>query len=212
MNRSTRDGARQADAREVVAAEVDEHHVLGAVLLRREQLARRRPRPARSCPRSGSSSAREPLAFDDRLGRAADEREAVELEQEEVRRRVDAAQRAVELEPRRPTSAARPAARPRPGTRRLRGCAPSPARPRRRCSSRPGKRRAARRPRSPVPRGSSGSGACRSALAASPRSTSATPRAWSKRTSTSGTTKRLSGRSGPSAGQRHRRLERRHAS
>ena len=46
-------GARHADAREVVAAEVDEHHVLGAVLLRRRGAPRRRPRRARSCRRSG---------------------------------------------------------------------------------------------------------------------------------------------------------------
>jgi hypothetical protein len=40
----------------------------------------------------------------------------------------------------------------------------------------------------------------RNVSAGSPRSTSATPRAWSKRTSTSGTTKRLSGRPRPGSG------------
>ena len=39
-----------------------------------------------------------PFALDERLGRGADEREAVELEQEEVRRRVDAPQRTVDAE------------------------------------------------------------------------------------------------------------------
>ena len=94
------DRAGNADAREVVAAEVDEHHVLGAVLLRREQrlgvaLARR--------DRAGDRVERGARAFalDHRLRRAADEREPVELQQEEIRRRVDAAERAVELERRR---------------------------------------------------------------------------------------------------------------
>ena len=100
MNRSTCTRAGHADAREVVAAEVDEHHVLGAVLLRREQrlgvaLAGR--------DRAGDRVERgaRALALDDRLRRAADEREVAELEQEEIRRRVDAAERAVELERRR---------------------------------------------------------------------------------------------------------------
>ena len=77
-----------ADAREVVAAEVDEHDVLGAVLLGREQplgvaLAglRRAGDRVQRCAR--------PVALDERLGRRADEREPVELEQEEVRRGVD---------------------------------------------------------------------------------------------------------------------------
>ena len=46
------DGAVLADAAEVVAAEVDEHHVLGALLLVREQLAGDALRPPRrSAPR-----------------------------------------------------------------------------------------------------------------------------------------------------------------
>ena len=49
--------------------------------------------------------------------------------------------------------------------------------------------------------------ACAASASASPRSTSATPAAWSKRTSVSATTNRLSGRSGPSAGSGHGRLE-----
>src|SRR4029077_420541 len=41
------------------------------------------------------------LALDERLRRGADQREAVQLEQEQVRRRVDAAERTVEVERRR---------------------------------------------------------------------------------------------------------------
>ena len=70
------DRPRHGDAREVVAAEVDEHHVLGPVLLRGEQalgvaLAGRR--------RAGDRvQARPPaLRLDERLGRRADERDAV---------------------------------------------------------------------------------------------------------------------------------------
>ena len=123
-----------ADAREVVAAEVDEHHVLGAVLLGGEQplgVALARLRRAGDRVQRGARA----LALDERLGRGADEREAVELEQEEVRRRVDAAQRAVERERATPTSAARRAARARSGTRRRRGCAPCTRR--RRARTRP---------------------------------------------------------------------------
>ena len=90
--------AGPADAREVVPAEVDEHHVLGAVLLRGRAAAPRRRRRARVVPAIGFSEARRPSRLDERLRRGADECEAVELEQEEVRRRVDAPQRAVELE------------------------------------------------------------------------------------------------------------------
>ena len=89
--------ARHADAREVVAAEVDEHRVLRSVLLRREQRLRvalsGRDRP-RDRVQLGAAS----FALDDGLRRAADEREIPELEQEEIRRRVDAPQRAVELD------------------------------------------------------------------------------------------------------------------
>ena len=119
--------ARHADAREVVAPEVDEHRVLGAVLLRREQ--RRRVALAgrdRAGDRVELGAAAG--ALDDRLRRAADQREVPQLQKEEVRRRVDAAQRAVELDaPTRRWAASR-AARSRPGRRRPRGCAPSPAR------------------------------------------------------------------------------------
>ena len=55
--------AGRADAREVVAAEVDEHDVLGLVLLGGEQLARRRPRRASSCPAIGLRDARVPSSL-----------------------------------------------------------------------------------------------------------------------------------------------------
>ena len=89
-----------ADAGEVVAAEVDEHHVLGAVLLRGEQplgvtLARLRR------PRDGVQAGRPVLALDQGLRRGADQRQVLELEQEEVRRGVDPAERTVELDRRR---------------------------------------------------------------------------------------------------------------
>ena len=86
-----------ADAREVVAPEVDEHHVLGAVLLRREQpldVALRRLGRARDRAEARAAV----LARDEALGRRADERDPVEVEEEEVRRGVDAAQRAVDVE------------------------------------------------------------------------------------------------------------------
>ena len=38
---------------EIVAQEVDDHHVLGAILLARAQLLARAPRPARACPARG---------------------------------------------------------------------------------------------------------------------------------------------------------------
>src|SRR4051812_23741142 len=91
------DGAGLADPREVVAAKVDQHHVFRPVLLGREQacgvaVARRR--------RPGDRVETRAPAFelDQRLGRGADKSEAVELEQKQIGRRVDPAQRAVELE------------------------------------------------------------------------------------------------------------------
>ena len=89
-----------ADAREVVPAEVDEHHVLGAVLLRGEQLLDVAG-PARNRARDRVHARAAVLDLDERLRRGADQRELAELEQEEVRRRVDAAQRAVDVDRRR---------------------------------------------------------------------------------------------------------------
>ena len=86
-----------ADAREVVAAEVDEHHVLGAVLLGGEQplgvaVAGRGRAGDRVQARARA------LELHVRLGRRADQREVAELEQEQVRRGVDPAQRPVDRE------------------------------------------------------------------------------------------------------------------
>ena len=90
-------GARLADAREVVAAEVDEHHVLGSVLLRGKQpLDVALGRLGRAGDRAVADTA--VLAGDEPLGRGADERDPVELEQEEVGRGVHAPQGAVDVE------------------------------------------------------------------------------------------------------------------
>ena len=187
--------ARHAHAREVVAAEVDEHRVLGPVLLRREQ-RRRVALAGRDRPRDRVELGAASGALDDRLGRAADERDVPELQEEEIRRRVDATQRAVELDGGR-----------RRGARRalcdhdledvaladvlLRALDAAQVLVARRLAlERPARRRAARQGRS----------SARRARVASPRSSSATPRAWSKRSRTSGTRKTLSGTSGPSSG------------
>ena len=91
------DGARLADAGEVVAAEVDEHHVLGAILLGGEQpLGVALGRLGRAGDRAEAGAA--VLAGHEPLGRRADERDPVELEQEQVRRRVDTPQRPVDVE------------------------------------------------------------------------------------------------------------------
>ena len=83
--------------REIVSAEVDEHHVLGAILLGgQEPRGVTVARVRRSRDRVQARAA--VLGLDERLGRRADERHAVELEQEEVRRGVDAAKGSVELE------------------------------------------------------------------------------------------------------------------
>ena len=93
-------GAGGADAREIVAPEVDEHDVLGAVLLGREEpLDVALGRLGRPGDRAQACAA--VLAGDEPLGRRADEGDAVEVEEEEVRRRVHAAERAVDVERRR---------------------------------------------------------------------------------------------------------------
>ena len=89
--------AGPADSRKVVAAEVDQHHVLGPVLLRAKQPFRvalaGAGRPGDRVQRGLS-----PVGLDEGLGRRADQAQPIELQQEEVRRGVDAAQGAVELE------------------------------------------------------------------------------------------------------------------
>ena len=98
------DGAVLAHAAEVVAAEVDEHHVLGALLLVGQQLGgdracpRRRRRRAGGCRRSGASRRARPETVTQRLGRGADDLEVLEVEEVHVRRRVDGAQPAVDRE------------------------------------------------------------------------------------------------------------------
>ena len=88
---------RAADAGEVVSSQVDEHHVLRAVLLGGEEpLDVALGRVGRAGYRAEARAA--VLARDETLGREADERDAVELEEEEVRRRVDPAKRPVDVE------------------------------------------------------------------------------------------------------------------
>ena len=91
------DASCLAHAREVVSAEIDQHHVLGAVLLRLEQaLGVARPGRGRAGDRV---EARPPsLDLDEGLRRGADQGDLAELEEERVRRGVDAAKRAVEVE------------------------------------------------------------------------------------------------------------------
>ena len=89
--------AAATDAGEVVAAEIDEHHMLRTILLGREQ-ALGVTVIGGSGTRDGTHARPSVLAGDEALRGRADEREPVELEQEEVRGGVDAAKRAVERE------------------------------------------------------------------------------------------------------------------
>ena len=74
MSSSTSTRAVLAHAAEVVAAEVDEHHVLGALLLVGEQLARRCARSSSACaprgrvPAIGRVATRRPVTVTQRLG------------------------------------------------------------------------------------------------------------------------------------------------
>ena len=103
MKRSTSTDAVLADAAEVVAAEVDEHDVLGALLLVGEQLLGdplvvRERRAARA--RAGDRPRRDVAARDrqHRLGRGARDLEVQEVQEVHVRARVDDAQPAVDRE------------------------------------------------------------------------------------------------------------------
>ena len=85
------DGARLRDAGEVVAAEVDKHHVLGSVLLGRQEplgVSLTRMRRAGDRIQLGDPV----VGLDQRLRRGSDECELVQLQQEEVRRRIDASE------------------------------------------------------------------------------------------------------------------------
>ncbi len=97
------DRAVVADAAEVVASEVDEHHVLGRLLLVRAQLlAEQRVldvgRAARARPRDRAVVDAPARAAHEHLGRGAEDRRLPELQIEHVGRRVDGAKRAVDLE------------------------------------------------------------------------------------------------------------------
>ena len=103
MNSSTLTRAVLADPAEVVAAEVDQHHVLGALLRVGEQrlglaavllLVGAARIGAGDRPRLGPA----PGHLDQRLGRGAGDLEVAELEEVHVRRRVDGAQAAVDRE------------------------------------------------------------------------------------------------------------------
>ena len=96
-------GAGQADAAYVVAPEVDEHDVFGALLLVGAQvglqlqvLSGRVASGARAGDRVGGYLA--VLDLDEQLGGGADDLETVQLQVVHVRRRVDGAEGAVDLE------------------------------------------------------------------------------------------------------------------
>ena len=93
-------GAVLAHAAEVVAAEVDEHHVLGALLLVGEQLGGDRGVVLAARAGAGDRAGGDVAAVDgqQRLGRGADDLEVLEVEEVHVRARVDVAQPAVDAE------------------------------------------------------------------------------------------------------------------
>ena len=92
-----------ADAADVVAPEIDEHHVLGALLLVALQLvgeAQILLLGAAARPRAGDRMGLDVLPFDahQHLGRRADDGEAAHADEIHVGRRIDVAQRAVDRE------------------------------------------------------------------------------------------------------------------
>ena len=93
-----------AHAPEVVAAEVDEHHVLGALLLVGEQLGGDRGVVLAARPGAGDRARGDVAAVDrqQRLGRGADDLEVLEVEEVHVRARVHGAQAAVDARTARP--------------------------------------------------------------------------------------------------------------
>ena len=154
-------GPRPRDPPEVVAAEVDEHHVLGTLLgvaleLLGEQGVLAIVRAARTGPGDGVGGELVALDLEEQLRRCADDLEAGGPDEEQVRARVDPPQGAVEADPvergprrgvdpggrttgvarARPGSPRRP--RWRPWRPRRRGCTP-----RARGWCRPGRRAAA---------------------------------------------------------------------
>ena len=101
MRSVTRTVARRRDAPDVVAAEVQQHHVLGAFLfvggkLGRVGLVGFARRPARTSPGDRPQRDGVPFLADQNLRRCADDMEVAEIVIEHVRRRVERAQRPVE--------------------------------------------------------------------------------------------------------------------
>ena len=98
------DAAGHRGAADVVAAEVEQHQMLGALLGIGEQARRGSPRPPRAVlprgrvPAIGRIGDLAVADADEDLGARADQREAGQVEMIEEGRGVDAAQRAVELE------------------------------------------------------------------------------------------------------------------
>ena len=124
-----------ADPAEIVAQEVDDHDVLGPVLLARQQLARRARAsssgvaPRGRVPLIGRVSTRPPRSSRNRSGEAEAMADLAEVEEGRERRRVARAQAEIEIEGVDPVAAARrgSAARGWPGRCRRRGCTRSPA-------------------------------------------------------------------------------------
>ena len=131
-----RDAAVLAHAAEVVAAEVDEHHVLGALLLVGEQLPGHRgpvgARRAGGCRRSGRCSTWRPATLTSDSGEAPGDLEVLEVEEVHVGARVDRRAGRGRSRTPPPGSSRSSAGWAPPGRRRRRGCTRPRARPPRR--------------------------------------------------------------------------------
>ena len=96
-------GTGIADAADVIAREIDEHGVLRAFLRVRREICRERRvlrRVFAALARTGDRISEDLLArdFHEHLRRGADELDAAEIDVEHIRRRIDLAQAAVEME------------------------------------------------------------------------------------------------------------------
>ena len=134
MNVSTLTRPVLADAAEVVAPEVDEHHVLGALLGVGQQVSAIRASSSGVAPRGrvpaiGRVDAWRPLTVSSGSGRRAGDLEVAEVQEVHVRARVDHAQAAVDRERVDASSGAPSAGTARPGRRRRRGRTRRSARP-----------------------------------------------------------------------------------
>ena len=92
---------RLRDAPEIIAAEIDEHHVFGVLLHIRDEIALVGRvlfgrRAARTRPRDRACRARAPLKLDELFGRRTDQRAVSDLHVDVVRRGVHHAERPVE--------------------------------------------------------------------------------------------------------------------